>query len=97
MVSLNLLFLLTTIGVIIIFFGKLKSLDSSLNKERLKSEMILCEKLELDKQILNYKKELDHIKVKNDTLEVLFTSANIKLNLQEKELQRLSRIKKKNI
>jgi hypothetical protein len=93
MVVLNFLFLFITIGVTIILLGKIKLMDSSLNRERLKSELILCEKLELDKQIANYKKDMDIIKSKNATLEDLYKAANIKLDIQEKELQRLTRRK----
>ena len=90
MIFINIFFLLITIGVTIIFLGRIKSLDKSLNSERLKSEMILCEKLGLDKQIVNYKKDLDLMRIKNASLEELFKAANLKLSIQEQELTRFT-------
>ena len=97
MVILNFLLLFLSIGVVIIFFGKIKLLDSSLDKERLKSEMILCEKLGLDKQILNFKKDMTFLKEKNSALEELYRSARMKLDIQEKELQKITHTKKQTV
>ncbi|MEQ9098899.1 MAG: hypothetical protein RIF36_07235 [Imperialibacter sp.] len=70
-----------------------KEAVASLNEEKLKSEALLSEKLQLQKEIDKFKKEIASLTGKNTNLDHLLAQAND--NLAEKEAQ-LSQIKRSN-
>lgn len=65
------------------------SLQTSLNDERLKTEMMLSEKLALQKEIDNFRAQINSLNGKNTELDKLLAQATKKLNDKQAELNKI--------
>jgi hypothetical protein len=68
-----------------------KQMDADLNNERLRGEKILSEKLDLDKQIRDFKNDILSLKGKNTDLDKFLNEANEKISAKEILINRLTR------
>jgi myosin heavy subunit len=89
----SLVFLFLSLASVGFYYTSNKSLAKNLNNEKLRSEMILSEKVSLDKEILNFKNQLSALKGTNNELDQVI--AQISQKLKEKETE-LSNIKREN-
>ncbi len=87
--SLVLLFL--TLAGIGFYFASNKKLTKDLNNEKLRSEMILSEKVSLDKEILYFKNQLSALKGTNHEMDQIIAQISQKLTLKESELSKIKR------
>ncbi|HAQ19312.1 MAG TPA: hypothetical protein DCR40_08795 [Prolixibacteraceae bacterium] len=74
-----------------IFYSSNKSLTKSLNDEKLKTEMILSEKLALQKEIENYNNHINSLNNRNADLGILLAETSQKLIEKEAQLSRIVR------
>ncbi|WPP49391.1 hypothetical protein [Catalinimonas niigatensis] len=68
-----------------------RGLEKNLNAERLKSETLLSEKLQLDKQIKSFKSDISLLEGKNKELDRWLIDTKSKLTQQESSLSKLSK------
>jgi hypothetical protein len=68
-----------------------KNKNADLNNERLKSEKLLSEKLDLDKQIRNFKNEVNSLLGKNKELDKYLLEANDKILAKERTINKLAK------
>lgn len=85
------LLLLASISGIFMLTSVNSGLEKNLNAERLKSENLLSEKLQLEKQIRNFKADISQLEGKNKELDQWLVEAKVKLGAQESKLAQLSK------
>lgn len=73
-----------------IFYSVNRSQLKNLNDEKLKSEMMLSEKLDLHKQIKKLKNQINSLNSKNTELDELLAEANQKLSEKEAQINRIA-------
>lgn len=74
-----------------IFYSSNKSLTRNLNVEKLKTERMLSEKLELQKEIETFRNQINSLTGKNTELDQLLAETSQKLNEKEAQLSRIVR------
>lgn len=74
-----------------IYYSSNKSLTKNLNSEKLKSEMMLSEKLELQKEMEAFKNRISALMGRNSELDQFLTSTTQKLLDKQAELNRIKR------
>lgn len=74
-----------------LFYNSNKSLTKNLNNERLKSEMMLSEKLALQKEIEIFRNQINSLSGKNSELDKLLAETSKKLSEKEAQLSRIVR------
>jgi peptidoglycan hydrolase CwlO-like protein len=74
-----------------IFYTNNKTLTKSLNYEKLKTEMMLSEKLALQKEIDSYKNQINSLSGKNADLDILLAETSLKLKEKEAQLNQFKR------
>jgi len=74
-----------------IFYTSNKSTTKNLNAEKLKSEMLLSEKLALQKEIESFKNQINSLVGKNTELDKLLAETSQKLSEKEAQLGRIAR------
>lgn len=74
-----------------LFYSANKSTTKDLNNEKLKSEMILSEKLALQKEIETFRSQINSLSGKNSELNNLLAETNKKLSEKEAQLSRIVR------
>jgi predicted nucleic acid-binding Zn-ribbon protein len=74
-----------------IYYSSNKSLTKNLNSEKLKSEMMLSEKLALQKEIDTFKNRINSLSGKNAELDKLLAETSLKLSEKEAQLNRIAR------
>ncbi|MBA4410728.1 MAG: hypothetical protein Q8S54_10655 [Bacteroidota bacterium] len=74
-----------------LFYSSNRSLTKNLNTEKLKSEMMLSEKLELQKEIENFKNQINSLTGRNADLDKLLAETSQKLSEKEAQLNRIVR------
>lgn len=82
------LLLATLIGTFSLYNSG-KSLKNSLNDEKLKTEIMLSEKLALQKEIDNFRNQINSLNGKNADLDKLLAQATKKLNEKQAELNKI--------
>jgi prefoldin subunit 5 len=87
---LTLLFVTSLITAGVVFKSNL-SLKSGLNKEKLRTESLLSEKLSLDKEIDKFKKEIELLKGRTSELDQLLANADQQLTEKQKTISALLR------
>ena len=85
------IFLIVALIATGVFYKSNKSLTKNLNSEKLKSEMMLSQKLELQKEIEAFKTQVNSLNGKNDELDKFLTSTTQKLLDKEAELKKIKR------
>ncbi|MDP2336447.1 MAG: hypothetical protein Q8N05_08370 [Bacteroidota bacterium] len=74
-----------------LFYNSNRSLTKNLNNEKLKSEMMLSEKLALQKEIETFKSQINSLSGKNTELDGLLAQTSQKLSEKEAQLSRIVR------
>lgn len=74
-----------------LFYSSNKSLTKNLNNEKLKTEMMLSEKLELQKEIETFRNQINSLSGKNTELDNLLAQTSLKLSEKEAQLNRIVR------
>ncbi len=74
-----------------LFYSTNRSITKDLNNEKLKSEMMLSEKLALQKEIETFKTQVNSLSGKNSELDKLLAETNGKLSEKEAQLSRIIR------
>jgi peptidoglycan hydrolase CwlO-like protein len=74
-----------------IYYSSNKSLTKNLNTEKLKSEMMLSEKLALQKEIDTFKNQINSLSGKNTELDKMLAETSLKLSDKEAQLNRIAR------
>ncbi len=87
----SLVFLFLSLGGFGYFFVSSKKLTNNLNNEKLRSELILSEKVSLDKEILNLKNQLSALKGTNSELDQIIAQTSQRLSEKEAELSKIKR------
>jgi len=82
------LLLATLIGAFSLYKNGI-SLKTSLNDERLKTEMMLSEKLALQKEIDNFRTQINSLNGKNADMDKLLAQTTKKLNDKQAELNKI--------
>ena len=85
------IFLIVALIATGVFYNSNKSLTKDLNTEKLKSEMMLSQKLELQKEIEAFKTKVNSLNGKNAELDKFLTSTTQKLMDKEAELKKIKR------
>ena len=79
-----------SIVVAVSMFYNNARLKNNLSDEKLKSEILLSEKLSLDKSIVKFHKDLTTLEGKNSTLDKMVADANLKILSKNKEIEKLT-------
>ncbi|CAN5566805.1 hypothetical protein BH23BAC1_BH23BAC1_32790 [soil metagenome] len=97
----NTQFNLTTVGVTVLLFLSLitagyfiatkGSISQELNDEKLKSETLLSQKLQLEKEIEKIRKEIASLNGQNKDLDRLLLDANSNLNKKDQQISQLTK------
>ncbi len=91
---------ITTIAVLILiaaligtglFYSANRSITKDLNNEKLKSELMLSEKLALQKEIEDFRNQINSLTSKNADLDKLLAETSQKLSEKEAQLNRIGR------
>ncbi len=82
-------------STIVLLYNTNARFRSSLNESKLRSESLLSEKLSLEKQIDQFKKELSSLTGKNFELDKLLKDASVKIAEKESQLSNMVRENKK--
>lgn len=85
------IFLIAAIIGTSLFYNSNKSLTKNLNNEKLKSEMMLSEKLALQKEIETFINQINSLSGKNSELDKLLAETSKKLSEKEAQLSRIVR------
>lgn len=92
-ISLEKVFVASVIALAILFAGftiySISKLNNRLSDEKIKSEMILSEKLSLDKSIAKYKLEITNLQSKTSDLNISIAEANRNIQLKNDEISKL--------
>ncbi len=68
-----------------------QSTKKNLNDEKLKTELILSEKLNLEKEFADFKNQMNGLKGKNSDLDKVLSETSKKLSEKEEEISTISR------
>lgn len=71
------------------FYSANNSLTKNLNEEKLKTEMILSEKLKLQKEIINFRTEIKALEGKNSEIDKILGETSKKLIKKESEVDKM--------
>lgn len=74
-----------------IYLTENKSLTKGLNEEKLKHELLLAEKVSLDKEIANMRAQINALQGTNSELDKVLAETSARLNEKEAELKKINR------
>lgn len=91
MVAGSMILLVISLSISGLYFGKHRTAVTGLNSEKLRNELILSEKLLLDKEIVGLKAQLQGLKGTNAELDKVLAETGRKLSEKEAELKKIKR------
>lgn len=88
--TVTILLFLSLTGLVVLN-SRNNTLSAEMNDEKLKSERILSEKLQLDKEIAKLKESISSLKGQNSELDKLLATTSAKVDVKENELKKMKK------